>query len=72
VSKAPRLRLTSSINAMPAARSVEANIYRIEMIFSQSKFAAKKAQCAASVSTGNGRKPMSLPPQPGCWIVAPL
>jgi hypothetical protein len=22
--------------------------------------------------TGNGRKPTSLPPQPGCWIVAPL
>jgi hypothetical protein len=23
-------------------------------------------------TTGNGRKPMLFPPQPGCWIVAPL
>src|SRR5690349_545346 len=25
-----------------------------------------------SYETGNGKKPTSLPPQPGCWIVAPF
>ena len=38
---APRLRLKSSINATPSARSVEANIYRTETIFSQRKFGSK-------------------------------
>ena len=58
----PRLRLKSSIDDMPAASSVEANIYRTETIFSRRKFAASKAQCAASFSAGNGRKPTSFPP----------
>jgi hypothetical protein len=31
-----------------------------------------KAPAAPRYATGNGRKPTSLPPQPGCWIVAPL
>jgi hypothetical protein len=45
VSDAPRLRLKSSINAMLSARSVEANIYRTETIFSQRKFASKGSVC---------------------------
>jgi hypothetical protein len=40
--------------------------------YSRSASSVAKAQCAASFSTGNGRKPTSLPPQPGCWIVAPF
>ena len=27
---------------------------------------------ATAFETGNGRKPISAPPQPGCWSVAPL
>jgi len=37
--------LKSSINAMLSARSVEANIYRTETIFSQRKFGSKGSVC---------------------------
>jgi hypothetical protein len=43
----PRLRLKSSINATPSARSVEANIYRTETIFSQRKFGSRAHRQAA-------------------------
>ena len=39
----PEIALEVSINATPSARSVEANIYRAETIFSQRKFAASKS-----------------------------
>jgi hypothetical protein len=32
---------------------------------------ADKIADLRNIETGNGRKPTSLPPQPGCWIVAP-
>ena len=46
-SDAPRLRLKSSINATPSARSVEAYIYRTETIFSQRKFGSRAHRQAA-------------------------
>ena len=60
VRDAQRLRLTSLINAMPAARSVEGNIYRTETIFSRRKFAGSKSSLFAWVQPR-----MKKPREPG-------
>jgi hypothetical protein len=56
---APRLRLKSSINATPSARSVEANIYRTETIFSQRKFGSRAHRHATAADHRIRREPLA-------------